>query len=287
MNSWRRPPFRSSASRSEPGNPSKPRGILTFGANSFTIHSERKACSSAGQDIFSLCTWHTCCAAFGGVEGGGNGMSNREKDPVKDIIARSYDKLTKSEKRIGEYILTNLEEAAFLTSTRLAQKANVSEATVLRFSSKLGYSGFPPLQEILQNRIKERLKPSDKLRKYTRLKGKNNIPDEIFSSIIRKAFVIIKKIISNEKTNLYKWARMLALFTVFYNIIEGLVSVYFGVKDETLTLFGFGIDSFVEVISGIGIWHMLFRIKANGEERDEFEKRALKITGTAFYILVA
>lgn len=99
--------------------------------------------------------------------------------------------------------------------------------------------------------------------------------------------MVIKKILSEEKTNLYRWARMLALFTIFYNIVEGLVSVYFGVKDETLSLFGFGIDSFVEVISGIGIWHMLIRIKAKGEERDEFEKRALKITGTAFYILVA
>lgn len=99
--------------------------------------------------------------------------------------------------------------------------------------------------------------------------------------------MVIKKILNEEKTNLYRWARMLALFTIFYNIIEGLVSVYFGVKDETLSLFGFGIDSFVEVISGIGIWHMLLRIKAKGEERDEFEKRALKITGTAFYILVA
>jgi len=59
------------------------------------------------------------------------------------------------------------------------------------------------------------------------------------------------------------------------------------VQDETLSLLGFGIDSFVEVISGIGILHMLIRIRNKGEERDEFEKTALKITGTAFYILVA
>ena len=72
------------------------------------------------------------------------------------------------------------------------------------------------------------------------------------------------------------------LFTIFYNIVEGLVSVYFGVKDETLSLFGFGIDSFVEVISGIGIWHMLIRVKAKGEERDEFEKRVLKLPGLLF-----
>lgn len=81
-------------------------------------------------------------------------------------------------------------------------------------------------------------------------------------------------------------ANWLALFTIFYNIAEGAGSVWFGAADETLSLFGFGVDSFIEVISAIGIWHMLRRIKANGgESRDEFEQRALRITGTAFYLL--
>ena len=70
-------------------------------------------------------------------------------------------------------------------------------------------------------------------------------------------------------------------------MLEGFVSVYFGAQDETISLFGFGIDSFVEVISGIGIWHMLIRIKQRGDEnRDQFEKTALKITGLSFYLLV-
>ncbi|MDI6744643.1 MAG: cation transporter [Thermodesulfovibrionales bacterium] len=51
---------------------------------------------------------------------------------------------------------------------------------------------------------------------------------------------------------------------------------------------GFGIDSFVEVISGIGIWHMIRRMKKNnGNAYDIFERDALKVTGTAFYILTA
>ncbi len=58
-------------------------------------------------------------------------------------------------------------------------------------------------------------------------------------------------------------------------------------KDETLSLFGFGVDSFVEVISGIGIWHLLAGIKKRGDKRDLFERRALRITGIAFYILTA
>ena len=87
---------------------------------------------------------------------------------------------------------------------------------------------------------------------------------------------------------LYKRANFLILFTIIYNIVEGGVSVWMGAADETLALFGFGVDSFIEVISALGVWHMLRRIKANaGETRDEFEQRALRITGAAFYLLSA
>jgi len=89
-----------------------------------------------------------------------------------------------------------------------------------------------------------------------------------------------------EKESLYRWANALAVITIFYNILEGLVSIYFGIEDETLSLFGFGLDSFVEVISGVGIWHMIKRIRKNYDSNpDHFEMQALKITGTAFYIL--
>jgi divalent metal cation (Fe/Co/Zn/Cd) transporter len=92
--------------------------------------------------------------------------------------------------------------------------------------------------------------------------------------------------VSKEKESLSRWAYALAVITIFYNILEGLVSIYFGIEDETLALFGFGLDSFVEVISGLGIWHMIRRIRRNYDAKpDHFEKQALKITGTAFYIL--
>ncbi len=89
---------------------------------------------------------------------------------------------------------------------------------------------------------------------------------------------------------LWNMALWLAKITVFYNIIEGLVSVFFGYSDETLSLFGFGLDSFIEVVSGIGVWHMIMRVmkSANpGKDRDAFEKKALRITGISFYILTA
>jgi len=68
---------------------------------------------------------------------------------------------------------------------------------------------------------------------------------------------------SVQRQNLYKKAWYLSLFTIFYNIIEGLVSMHLGIQDETLALFGFGIDSFIEVMSGIGIAVMILRLKLN------------------------
>jgi len=91
-----------------------------------------------------------------------------------------------------------------------------------------------------------------------------------------------------DRTRFYRWASALALITIFYNIVEGCVSVFFGLEDETIALFGFGLDSFVEVVSGVGIWHMVRRMRqSDAVNHDSFEKRALQITGGSFYALAA
>jgi len=90
-----------------------------------------------------------------------------------------------------------------------------------------------------------------------------------------------------DKSRLYKCAMGLAVFTIIYNIAEGLISTWLGFEGESLALFGFGSDSFIEVISGLGIAHMIIRIQNRPEShRDRFERTALQITGFAFYLLV-
>lgn len=90
----------------------------------------------------------------------------------------------------------------------------------------------------------------------------------------------------NPETKLYDRAYQLSLFTIFYNLVEGVVSMLLGYQDETLALFGFGVDSFIEVLSGIGIAIMIGRIRQNPKSnKSEFEVKALKVTGTAFYLL--
>jgi divalent metal cation (Fe/Co/Zn/Cd) transporter len=92
----------------------------------------------------------------------------------------------------------------------------------------------------------------------------------------------------DNETKLYKKAYQLSLFTIFYNIAEGVVSMLLGYQDETLTLFGFGVDSFIEVLSGIGIAVMISRISHYPDSsKQQFEIKALRITGIGFYLLSA
>jgi divalent metal cation (Fe/Co/Zn/Cd) transporter len=87
---------------------------------------------------------------------------------------------------------------------------------------------------------------------------------------------------------LFRIAFLLSLFTIAANLLEGTVSMYFGAQDETLALFGFGIDSFIEVLSALGIAQMILRIRRHPEsERSRFEVTALRVTGAAFYLLAA
>lgn len=107
-----------------------------------------------------------------------------------------------------------------------------------------------------------------------------------------KRSTILHPVIRCVVNNFYRRAQFLALFTILYNIVEGIVSTTFGYSDETLALFGFGVDSFIESISGIGVYVMIRRIAYGAErvtatEQTEFEKQALRITGWAFYGLSA
>ena len=98
---------------------------------------------------------------------------------------------------------------------------------------------------------------------------------------------MIAEIPQIDKQKQYNHTYTLALLSICFALAEALFSTYFGYNDESLTLFGFGVGSFMEVISAIGIAHMINRIKQNeNSNRDNFERTALRITGSGFYMLV-
>jgi len=87
-----------------------------------------------------------------------------------------------------------------------------------------------------------------------------------------------------DRASVVRWGRRLEYFTVIWNAVEGLVAVGAGVFAGSISLVGFGIDSFIEVTSGsVLLWRM--SVDANVGDRERNEKRALRIVGLCFLLL--
>ncbi|ARJ39575.1 RpiR family transcriptional regulator [Sporosarcina ureae] len=94
------------------------------------------------------------------------------KTNVFQHVAENITQLSKSHRKIANYILKNVNTVPFFNVAELAAKASVSEATVVRFATALDYSGYPELQKQMQNSIKEQLTTTE------RLKMSSNVYDD-------------------------------------------------------------------------------------------------------------
>jgi cation diffusion facilitator family transporter len=89
-------------------------------------------------------------------------------------------------------------------------------------------------------------------------------------------------------SRLHKRALRLSYFTVGYNILEGILSIFAGIFAGSIALIGFGLDSFVESLSGsVMIWRFRKSGKISEEEEEKVEKRATRLIGYSFLILGA
>ncbi|MBI5604588.1 MAG: cation transporter [Deltaproteobacteria bacterium] len=88
--------------------------------------------------------------------------------------------------------------------------------------------------------------------------------------------------------NLNKRALVLSYFTVGYNVLEGVVSILAGSLAGSIALIGFGLDSFIESLSGsVMIWRFAGHKSLSGEEEEGIEKKAITLVGYTFFILGA
>jgi len=96
---------------------------------------------------------------------------------VYHLMADKMPEMSKSQKKIAEYILKNQHSAPFLTVEKLAKLAGVSQATVVRFAAFLGYTGYNELQQFMYDSIEKQLNTVE------RLKMSRSIHDDAESGI--------------------------------------------------------------------------------------------------------
>ncbi|NLD71924.1 MAG: MurR/RpiR family transcriptional regulator [Chloroflexi bacterium] len=82
---------------------------------------------------------------------------------ILERIRQQYPHLTRSQRRLADFIVDSYQDAAFMTAGRLAQSVGVNEATVIRFAQRLGYRGFPEMLEAIQEVVHQDLTPGARL----------------------------------------------------------------------------------------------------------------------------
>jgi DNA-binding MurR/RpiR family transcriptional regulator len=100
-------------------------------------------------------------------------------------IRENYDRLTPSFKKLGEYLLDNYFDAAFMTASQLASQLDIDPATVVRFSQRLGYRGYPELLADVRTAVRNEL-------------------EEVYKTNVQEgtAHEIMLKIIEAERSNM-------------------------------------------------------------------------------------
>ncbi len=105
---------------------------------------------------------------------------------ILTAIQSRMDTFSKSQKRIGRYILDSYDKAAFMTAARLGQTVKTSESTVVRFAAELGYDGYPAMQKALQELIRGKLTTVQRIEvSYDRL-GTQDVLEKVIQSDIEK-----------------------------------------------------------------------------------------------------
>lgn len=177
------------------------------------------------------------------------------------VIQTNFNKLSKGQKIIAQYIMKNYDKAAFMTAAKLGELVGVSESTVVRFANAVGFVGYPQLQKQLQEMVKNRLTTVQRIEMSSDYSNEESILKNVLKSDIeniratmdeidpRVFETVIKKI--SEAKNIYilglRSSTALAEFLGFYlNLIRDNVHVVtYTIGDIFEQLFRIGKDDFV------------------------------------------
>ncbi|MPM14431.1 HTH-type transcriptional regulator MurR [bioreactor metagenome] len=110
------------------------------------------------------------------------------------VIANGMPTYSKGQKLIANYILSSYDKAAFMTASKLGKTVKVSESTVVRFASELGYDGYPAMQKALQEMIRSKLTSLQRIEVSNDLMSNEDILPMVMHSDIEKIRMSLEEI---------------------------------------------------------------------------------------------
>ena len=115
------------------------------------------------------------------------------KNDILSAIDSASGNFSKGQKRIAEYIRAHYDKAAFMTANKLALKADVSESTVVRFASEIGYDGYPEMRRALQDMIRIRLTSVQRIQVAKTIMESRDILQHVLSTDIEQIRLTIEE----------------------------------------------------------------------------------------------
>ena len=177
---------------------------------------------------------------------------------VLHMIESNMRSFSKGQKRIAQYILENYDKAAFMTASKLGKLVGVSESTVVRFASELGYDGYPSMQRALQDMIRSRLTSTQRIKAAgDKLSGQDVLAEVVQMDIDKLRKVVDESSrISFERSaeKIMKAKRIYILGIRSSSFLAGYLNFYLHLLFENVIL--------VESSAGGEIFEQLFRIEA-------------------------
>ena len=112
---------------------------------------------------------------------------------ILHILEERMDTFSKGQRRIARFILDHYDEAAAMTASRLGKLAGVSESTVVRFASELGYDGYPSMQRALQEILRGRLTSTQRIQAAGSLLAGHDVLGAVLQSDIEKLREVVSQ----------------------------------------------------------------------------------------------
>ncbi len=137
-------------------------------------------------------------------------------DNKQDVLVRiegKYSSMSKSHKAIAGFIKEHYDQAVFMTAAKLGEELSISESTVVRFASGLGYEGYPEFQKALADWVKNKLSNVQKMD----VKYANHSQSEILTSVLEADIEKLQDTIGNLDADAFETA---------VNVILGAENVY-------------------------------------------------------------
>ncbi len=129
-------------------------------------------------------------------------MSNKKTNELLSSIKDNYTKFSKGQKLLADYIVENYDKAVFLTAAKLGKTVGVSESTVVRFATQLGYKGYPGFQKALEEMVRNKLNSIQRMEvTYGRISQ-----SEILETVLQSDIEKIKLTLTNMDHNAFNTA---------------------------------------------------------------------------------